>query len=295
MAADASQTVMMLLKDHAPAKINLTLRVLGRRADGYHDLESLVAFAAVCDDLDLRIGGPLALTVGGPMAGLIVPNDDNLVLKAAQAFEAHFPQARLGGFHLIKRLPVASGIGGGSSDAAAALRLLAVANDIPADHPELFEIAASLGADVPVCLSGKACLMRGVGDVINALPTIPRLFAVLVNPGAPLGTPTVFGELGLAVGQHLGEATPDAQAMAVDVTTLGRGVNDLETPAIRLRPVIGDVLKQLKQQNQCLLARMSGSGATCFGVYTDCHACAAAAEAIAAGQPGWWVVPTLIS
>ncbi len=284
----------MLLKEHAPAKINLTLRVLGRRLDGYHDLESLVAFAAIGDDLSLLPGETLSLEVGGPMADGITAGDDNLVLKAAQAFRVRFPRARVGRFNLIKRLPVASGIGGGSSDAAATLRLLARTNEIPANHPRLFEIAASLGADVPVCLLGRACMMRGIGDEIVDLPAPLKLFAVLVNPGVPLETQVVFRELGLAIGQRFGNPIGGAPSISRGPEELAEGVNDLEKPAIQLLPVIGDVLALLEKQQSCHLARMSGSGATCFGIYEDCRTAAAAAKSISADHPDWWVIPTLI-
>ncbi len=284
---------MAVLQDHAPAKVNLTLRILGRRDDGYHEIESLVAFAAVGDDLDLEVGETLSLAVSGPNAGLVGGDGDNLVLKAATRFAEHFPGAHLGRFRLVKRLPVAAGIGGGSSDAAAALRLLARANDLAPDHPELFRLAATIGADVPVCLAPYPRLMRGIGERLAEPSPLPKLFAVLVNPGIPLGTRQVFEELGLKPG----ETMPAASAFSGDglnLAAIAAGTNDLEAPSIRLQPVISDVLQALRDQQGCLLARMSGSGATCFGLFKDCHMAAAVAKAISAIQGSWWVMPTLL-
>ena len=184
--------------EKAPAKINLTLRVLGRRADGYHELESLVAFAGVGDALTFAPGGALTLAVSGPTAQAAGDNADNLVLKAARALAGRIAGLTLGGFALSKRLPVAAGLGGGSADAAAALRLLARANGVALDDPRLMQAAQATGSDVPVCLDPKPRLMRGVGDVLSAPLDLPRLFAVLVNPGVAVSTRDVFAALNLA-------------------------------------------------------------------------------------------------
>src|SRR6478736_1295562 len=184
--------------ERAPAKVNLTLRVVGRRADGYHDLESLVVFASVADTLTFAAGRTLALSVGGPAAGASGAVADNLVLKAARALAERVEGVKLGRFVLSKRLPVAAGLGGGSADAAAALRLLARADRIALDDTRLMQAAQATGADVPVCFDPKPRLMRGVGDVLSAPLDLPRLFAVLINPGVAVSTREVFAALNLA-------------------------------------------------------------------------------------------------
>src|SRR5215470_2715447 len=176
----------------APAKVNLTLRVLGRRADGYHDIESLVAFAGVGDELGFTPGGALALAVSGPTARASGEVADNLVLKAARALAERVPGLQTGHFSLSKRLPVAAGLGGGSADAAAALRLLARANRIALDDTRLADAARATGADVPVCLDPRARVMRGIGEVLSPPINLPPLPTVLVNPGVPLATKDVF-------------------------------------------------------------------------------------------------------
>lgn len=277
---------MPLLTTRAPAKINLTLRIAGRRADGYHLLDSLVAFAGVGDTLSLEPGDGLALGVTGPFAAGTGETGSNLVLKAARLLQERLPSLRAGHFHLVKRLPVASGIGGGSSDAAAALRLLARHNTLPIHHPAILEAARATGADVPVCLEARARMMRGIGDELGPVLKLPRLFAVLVNPGVHVATPDVFRALGLAAGTH--RNLPET---GIDIS---RGTNDLEGPAIACTPVIAGVLDALRASPSCRLARMSGSGATCFGLYDDCKASAAAAKALRLAEPGWWVKPTVI-
>ena len=191
--------------ENAPAKVNLTLRVLGRRADGYHELESLVAFAEVGDRLSFAPGGELALTVRGPNAAQAGEGADNLVLKAAQALAARVAGIGLGAFDLDKRLPVAAGLGGGSADAAAALRLLARANNIPADDGRLYDAARVTGADVPVCLDPRPRLMRGIGEILSAPLKLPALPVVLANPGVALPTKSVF-----AGWRRAGRASSDA-------------------------------------------------------------------------------------
>lgn len=281
------------LATRAPAKINLTLHVLGRRADGYHDLESLVAFAGTGDDLRLEPGPGLSLSMTGSTAPMAGEGADNLVLKAARLLAERVKGLRLGTFHLTKRLPVAAGIGGGSSDAAAALRLLARLNGLPLSHPALREAARLTGADVPVCLEPRARMMRGAGEALSAALRLPRLFAVLVNPGVPVETPAVFKALGLAPGQSLGGAAhPEVPAAGPLLETLKGARNDLEAPACRLQPLIGEALALVSQMPGCRLARMSGSGATVFGLYDDGAAAAEAAKRIARARPGWWVKAT---
>jgi 4-diphosphocytidyl-2-C-methyl-D-erythritol kinase len=283
------------LATRAPAKINLTLHVLGRRADGYHALESLVAFAGTGDDLRLEPGSDLALTIEGPTAPLAGSDTDNLVLKAARLLAERVEGLKVGGFHLTKRLPVAAGIGGGSSDAAAALRLLARLNGLPLSHPGLREAARLTGADVPVCLEPRARMMRGVGEVLGPALDLPRLFAVLVNPRVPMETPAVFKTLDLRPGQVLsGAAHPVlvAQSAQEILAALKTARNDLEPPARALQPLIGEALALLRGTAGCRLARMSGSGATVFGLYDDCEAAAEAGKQMRRERPDWWVKAT---
>ncbi len=282
------------LATRAPAKINLTLHVLGRRADGYHDLESLVAFAGTGDDLRLEPGSSLALNVTGPTAPLAGLDADNLVLKAARLLGERVEGLRLGVFHLTKRLPVAAGIGGGSSDAAAALRLLARLNGLPLTHPAVREAARLTGADVPVCLEPQARMMRGAGDEIGPALRLPRLFAVLVNPRVPVETPAVFKALGLQPGQALnGAGHPRLGSTPVLlVESLQQARNDLEPPAQRIQPLITDALGLISNTKGCRLTRMSGSGATVFGLYNDCKIAAEASRQIQRNRPEWWVKAT---
>ncbi|MCJ2052241.1 4-(cytidine 5'-diphospho)-2-C-methyl-D-erythritol kinase [Methylobacterium sp. J-070] len=289
---------MTRLADRAPAKVNLTLHILGRRAaDGYHTLESLVAFAGVADRLTLDPGAPLGLTVGGPTAGPAGPTADNLVLRAARGLAARVPDLRTGAFHLVKRLPVAAGIGGGSSDAAAALRLLARLNGLPLDHAAVVAAARETGADVPVCLDPRARMMRGVGAETGPALDLAPLPAVLINPGVPVPTAPVFKALGLVPGQSIDGAAHPAIAADLDGDTLVAAIaparNDLETPALTVAPVIGDVLAALRAQG-CRLARMSGSGATVFALFSDRRGAVRAAATLRAAHPGWWVAPTFL-
>jgi 4-diphosphocytidyl-2-C-methyl-D-erythritol kinase len=280
----------------APAKVNLTLRVLGRRADGYHSLESLVVFAAgLADRLTLVPGGALALTVRGPNATVAGPVADNLVLKAARALAAETRDLKLGRFTLTKNLPAAAGIGGGSADAAAALRLLARANRLSLDDPRLRRAAKKVGADVPVCLDPRPRVMRGIGEVLSAPLAIPTFAAVLVNPGVTLATKDVFKALRLPAGSRRGRG---AQAIPKErgalLAFLADQCNDLEPPAIALRPEIAQALTALRNAPGCSLARMSGSGATCFGLFRSSRAAASAARALAASNPRWWVRATVL-
>ena len=290
---------MPRLTARAPAKINLTLHVIGRRAsDGYHVLESLVAFAGAADGLTLAPGAALSLTVSGPTAGPAGPTDDNLVIRAARGLADRVPGLALGHFHLEKRLPVAAGIGGGSSDAAAALRLLAELNGLSLDHPAVIAAARATGADVPVCLEPRARMMRGAGEAIGPALGLPPLAAVLVNPGVPVPTAPVFRALGLQVGDALPGAghpeIPPGASVEDLMAAIGPARNDLEGPALTVAPAIGAALTRLRAQAGCRLARMSGSGATVFAVFSGRRAAARAARAIRATAPGWWVVPTLL-
>lgn len=256
----------------ARAKINLTLHVLGRRPDGYHTLESLVVFADLCDTLELEPDAAPGLAVSGPTAKASGAVADNLVLKAARELAARIPGLRTGAFLLSKHLPAAAGIGGGSADAAAALRLLARANGLLPDDPRLLDAARAVGADVPVCLEQRPRIMRGAGEELGPPLDLPQVHAVLVNPGVPVATAPVFAQLGLQPGQRYdGAAHPEIASglgAAQLIARLQEGRNDLQPAAIRVAPEIADVLEQLGRQHGCRLARMSGSGATCFGLFT---------------------------
>jgi len=280
------------LVEDAPAKVNLTLRVLGRRPDGYHELVSLVAFADLGDRLSLAPGGEPALAVRGPNAAQIGGSADNLVLKAARALAALVPGLVLGAFELEKNLPVAAGIGGGSTDAAAALRLLARANRLAADDPRLYAAARATGADVPVCVAARSRLMSGIGEKLSEPLILPALDAVLVNPGAALATKEVFAGWTAA-----GRGAPPLDLSAVTEATpyerilqlLAPQPNDLEGAAIALAPVIAEVLAALRALPGCGLARMSGSGASCFALFPSAAAAIAAAKILAGHHPHWWV------
>ena len=287
------------LIERAPAKINLTLHVRGRRADGYHDLESLVVFTRSGDTLALEPGPSLDLTVDGPGAQASGAPDDNLVLKAARALAERVDGLITGAFHLVKRLPVAAGIGGGSSDAAAALRLLARANGLAAEDARLYAAAQATGADVPVCLGATARMMRGIGERLGEPLALPPLPALIVNPAQPLETKAVFARMGLAPGAtHVGGAHPDlagvTDARALQ-DLLKRGRNDMEDAACVLAPVIGAVLAILAAAPGCRLARMSGSGATCYGLFTDCRTAGRARKSILRAHPNWWVKSCMLN
>jgi 4-diphosphocytidyl-2-C-methyl-D-erythritol kinase len=279
--------------EKAPAKVNLTLRVLGRRADGYHHIESLVAFAGVGDALTFKPGDDLALTVGGPTAAAAGDVADNLVLKAARALAERIAGVRLGRFTLSKRLPVAGGLGGGSADAAAALRLLARANALAPDDPRLMQSARATGADVPVCLDPRPRRMHGIGDILSDPLDLPRLFAVLVNPGVAVATADVFAAL---AAPPAGQSAPAAEPLgpAELLAEIAGGRNDLEAPAIELEPAIAVVLAVLRKLPGCRLARMSGSGPTCFGLFDSSRAASAAARTLRVGYPAWWVRATAL-
>jgi 4-diphosphocytidyl-2-C-methyl-D-erythritol kinase len=294
---------MPALFEDGRAKINLTLRVVGRRVDGYHDLESLVAFADCADHLSLTVGSALNLKTTGPLAQDCGETSDNLVFKAAQLLGARVSDLKLGDFILDKVLPVAAGIGGGSADAAAALRLLAQANGLALDDSRLIEVAQLTGADVPVCLSSRACVMTGIGETLLPL-SLPKLPCVLVNPRIPVATKDVFAALGLRHGELRVGATDVIQATAWPepgssvedwVEALSSGSNDLEAPATRIQPVIGEVLSALSATNGAWLARMSGSGATCFAIFENTAEAQRAAQKIQLDHPKWWVHAGVLS
>jgi 4-diphosphocytidyl-2-C-methyl-D-erythritol kinase len=281
------------LVEKAFAKINLTLRVLGRRADGYHDLESLVAFADVADTLILTPGDTTTLDISGPYAGPSGPTADNLVLKAVAALRQRIDGLTAGRFQLEKNLPVAAGIGGGSADAAAALRLLARANGLSISEARLADAAKAVGADVPVCLASQSCIMRGVGDKLSPLLELPQIPAVLVNPGAALSTRDVFAKIIIHPGVRSDIADVPRTAGAM-IAFLASHENDLAQPAIACLPVIDEVLDALRAIPGVLLARMSGSGATCFALFASAGEATAAAWLLQATHKDWWVCPTTI-
>jgi 4-diphosphocytidyl-2-C-methyl-D-erythritol kinase len=292
-----------MLSEEGRAKVNLTLRVIGRRVDGYHELESVVAFADCADRLTLVPGTELGLTLSGPLAQACGATSDNLVLKAARRLGECVPGLKTGGFTLDKVLPVAAGIGGGSADAAAALRLLAQLNGLALDDKRLLDVAIGVGADVPVCLASRACDMTGVGETLLPL-SLPVMPCVLVNPRVHVATRDVFGALGLRNGELLVGATdvmratawPEPGASVEDwVEALAAGSNDLEAPAMRIQPVIGDVIAALSATDGAWLARMSGSGATCFAIFENTADAQRAAQKLQLDHPQWWVHAGVLS
>lgn len=269
----------MMSRTFAPAKINLTLHVIGQRGDGYHLLDSLVVFADVGDRVRVMPADTTSLDVTGPMAAGCPADATNLVMRAAGLFD--LPVA----ITLDKHLPVAAGIGGGSSDAAATLYAMADltgTNTIP-------EGATELGADVRVCLMRQAARMRGIGDDVQPVEGMPELFAVLANPGVEVSTPEVFKALDDKNGAPMPKRIPRWRAAWSAVDWIAKQRNDLEAPAISVAPVIADVLEALRALPGARFARMSGSGATCFALFEDRAEADMAAEALAEAQPDWWV------
>jgi 4-diphosphocytidyl-2-C-methyl-D-erythritol kinase len=271
-----------VITEFAPAKINLALHVLGRRMDGYHELDSVVAFADVGDVLSFTASDTTILSVDGPFAADVPVNSDNLVLKAYAALKqhGHLPAVHI---HLTKNLPVASGIGGGSADAAAALRGLMRLAKLRFETETIQQIALSLGADVPVCLHGKACRMQGVGEIISPLERLPAPAILLVNPLQPCGTADVFRGMALKPG--------DISGTALDVNEPLQWRNDMASLALLVLPVIGNVLRSLKNLKNARAVRMSGSGATCFALFDTRSMADEAAEQIRGQHPNWWVAP----
>ncbi len=278
------------MQERAPAKVNLTLHVLGRRDDGYHALESLVVFADVGDVLTVEAADEISFHVTGPNAGALgdTPDADNLVLKAARLLDEG--EGRGAAITLEKHLPVAAGIGGGSADCAAAMRALNRHWGLNHGEPALRAMGATLGADVPVCVGApKPAVMSGIGEVISPAPALPPVWCVLVNPGVPVATGPVFKALNAGPARAASDTFwpghfSDARALARFMSTCR---NDLEPPARQLVMEVGDALRALSGTAGCLLSRMSGSGATCFGLYASEAEARSAAETIA--QPGWWV------
>lgn len=275
----------------APAKLNLYLHVTGRRADGYHELDSLVTFTALADTLEIVPADALSHTVSGPFAEAL-GTGDNLVTRAAATLAERLGRRARVRIVSLKRIPVAAGLGGGSADAAAVLRGLARLWGLDAAHvSDLQDVALGLGADVPVCLDSRAAYMAGIGEALSAPPPLPACGVLLVNPGVPVSTGAIFAarQGPFSVAQRFQESPTDAAALA---RLLRARRNDLEPPARAQVPEISQVLERLGAARGCLLARMSGSGGTCFGLFADEAAATHAARAIARENPDWWVHPT---
>ena len=304
----------------APAKINLFLHAGEKRDDGYHALESLAVFAETADRMEFAPASELTLTIDGPFANKLAGENDNLILKAARALQAS-PSHPSGerargrqakgpvdlsqservrgsfGAHILldKNLPVAAGIAGGSADAAAALRALNMFWDLNLTEPELLDIAAGLGSDVPACMLSSPCWMEGRGERVTRTDALPQFPLVLVNPGVMVPTGQVFADLNARTGIGAMQPPPRIQTLWDLVAYLEDAGNDLEAPAGRLAPIIEDVLLALDREPGCALAQMSGSGATCFGLFHEAQFAAGAAERIAQDHPDWWVRLTRIA
>lgn len=275
----------------ARAKLNLWLHVGRAAPDGYHPIHSLMVFADLGDTVRLRWGASRALEVNGPFADRL--GDDNLVESARSRLEAAFPLARRDfGLALEKRLPIAAGLGGGSADAAATLKLMRDALGLAVSDEDLARLGLSLGSDVPACLTGCSVIARGRGERLSPAPPMPAVDVVLVNPGAPSRTTSVYDAFDES-GAPLGATAPVWPGRIADGTALASFLresrNDLEAPAVRLTPAIGEVLRVLTAQPETLLARMSGSGATCFALCKERSAAIELAARLVCGHPRWWI------
>lgn len=279
----------------APAKINLFLHVGDKRPDNYHALESLVVFAEAGDRIEVAAASDLTLKVTGPFGRYAPPGADNLVLRAARALQ----EAARGlgaAITLEKNLPVAAGLGGGSADAAATLRALNLLWGLKRSEAELLDIAATLGSDVPACVLSRPCWMTGRGEHVMEVPALPRVPAVLVNPGIAVPTAPVFASLNARTG--IGAMVPPKSAIATIwdlISYLADSANDLEAPAGLIAPAIDEVLAALDHEPACVLAQMSGSGATCFALFDGNEFAAGAADRIAQDHPDWWVRATRLA
>lgn len=286
---------MTLLAQLARAKINLTLRVHGRRVDGYHELESLVVFADTGDRLTLDADAPSGFSISGPTATAI--DGPNLVERVLMVLRASAPDLQPGHFHLEKQLPVAAGIGGGSADAAAAIQLLEQRFAGNAAVAALAADAARLGADIPACLVSRALVMRGIGERLRPLRRFAPIPAVLVNPRVPLATAHVFRALAAPPTPPVEGPLewPEELAVPEAIELVLNRPNDLEPVARRLQPAIEPVLGALRGLPGCRLVRMSGSGPTCFGLFEDRRDAELGAKALARDQPQWWSTATTLS
>ncbi len=276
----------MTVVEHAPAKINLALHILGRRNDGYHLLDSIVAFADISDRISLETANSTSLAITGPFAGDLASDSANIVLKAerhmrglAEAWAIPLPCFAIA---LEKQLPVASGIGGGSADAAATMRAIQrhIENPPPAFHEAMTRAALSLGADVPVCLNNNPCRMQGIGEIISPIsPRLPQC-VILVNPCLPLATKDVFAAM--VPSDYLGMRTLDPDAPST-------WRNDMANAALKLLPAVAEVLAAIRSEPAFTLSNMSGSGATCFGLAENQIAAEEATRRIQLAHPKWWV------
>lgn len=280
----------------APAKINLALHVTRRREDGFHDLESLVVFAEIGDELEAAPAKADSLTITGPFAKGLGNGEANLVSRAVAAFRAQWPDAVEPGLALTlcKNLPVAAGIGGGSADAAAALRLMAGLSSQIIPLAELSVLAARLGADVPACLLSVPLVARGIGEILAPLPEFPLLHIVLVNPLVPVATAEIFRRLRAHDNYPLPALPSPLTRPAQLGLWLAETRNDLQPPAIKLVPAIGDLIERLAEAPGCILARMSGSGATVFGLFGSSAQAHQAAHDLREAHPDHWVAATAL-
>ena len=281
----------------ARAKVNLTLHIKGKRRDGYHELESLVVFADVSDELVFTPASEDRFSLEGPFAGLV--DGENLVLKAKRAFASWLGVTVSGDFCLKKNIPVAAGLGGGSSDAAAAIRALLKVYDRDEDTKTFIRQSASIGADVPVCLQNSAAWMCGLGERVTPVSSLTPLPALLVNPGIKLSTAAVFKTLNAKPLQPEEAGAPPSfpgwRNPREAAVWLNEGRNDLEAPAIALEPAVKKVLDALRHLDDCMLSRLSGSGPTCFGIFLSQDAAAEAASEMRRSHPNWWVQATTLS
>jgi 4-diphosphocytidyl-2-C-methyl-D-erythritol kinase len=284
---------MELIEESAPAKINLDLCITGRRADGYHELDSLVVFGPPADRLILEPADRLTLELGGPFAKALADEPDNLVMRAARRLAEYAGRPAEARIRLEKNLPVAAGLGGGSGDAAAALRGLNRLWRLGLGPGELRSLGLGLGADLPVCLAARPARMRGIGERLEWAPGLPPLALLLVNPNRALATAAVFEGLG-AVPPPVPEPGPPPRDWKRLLAWLRARANHLEAPARRLEPAIETVLEVLAAQAGCALARMSGSGPTCFGLFADLGEIEAAAAGLQRAQPEWWISYSLV-
>lgn len=277
-------------EEFARAKVNLSLRILGRRGDGFHELQSLVVFPEVGDRLSATPAADFSLKIEGPFGATLEADEGNLVLKAARLLANETGRADGAHFILRKNLPVASGIGGGSADAAAALRALTHLWGVRLEETLFGSLAASVGADVPVCLGSRPAFMWGRGERVARISRLPQFSLLLVNPGVPVSTRSVFGALNApSLNEMPTMERPAFPALDTMLDWLRENGNDLEAPARSLVPAIGDAIAAIEATAGCRLARMSGSGATCFGIYADEGEARAAAQRVAAAHPEWWV------
>jgi len=278
----------------APAKVNLYLHITGRRADGYHLLDSLVAFARIGDTLDIEAADELTLVNTGPFGAVLDPGPDNLVLRAARSLAAETGVRAGAKLTLTKRVPVAAGLGGGSADAAATFKGLARLWGIEISTAELMRLGVDLGADVPVCIYGRTAYVSGIGETIEAAPHLPETNLVLANPGRPVLTAAVYKAQGGRFTQpaRFADSPADARALA---EALSRRENGLARAALEIEPAIAETLVALQDSGRCLLARLCGSGPTCYGIFPDARAANEAADSLSRAHPSWWVCATQLA